>query len=205
MRNFGGHFMQSTIWHKLIKAGYIPLPAWLLLSTVAGFLATDYNPIASHVSVMTLKDDTAHIIANMAALSSGIALVLFGAGIWGVSQRTFSVGAFGWILFGISMIANGIWPMGGPMHGLYIIGIFSILAPALSLLDIQDDEMRTRLHSLTAFVSFAGILYLWLLLNGFDPEGYSGLTQRIFGSINYLWPLVFAAQFSKLKPQAQAT
>ena len=189
---------------QLIKAGYIPLPAWLVFSTVAGLFAADYNPISSHVSVMTLDDGIAHTLANVAALLSGTALILFGTGIWLVSKRFFSAGAVCWIAFGISMLANGIWPMGGPMHGLYVIGIFSVLAPALSLLDIGQTSLQRRLHTITVVCSLAGVFYLWILLNGFDPEGYSGLTQRIFGSINYLWPFIFTIQFFK-DAQSQKT
>ncbi len=183
----------------LVKAGIIPLPAWLLLATIAGFFATDYSAIASHVSVMTLEDGAAHQIANLAAWIAGLSLIAFGVGIWTISGRTLSVGGLCWIIFGVSMVANGIWPMGGPMHGLYIIGIFNIIAPALSLLDVRDERLREKLYGLTAFVSFMGVIYLWLMLNGFDPEGYSGLTQRFFGSINFLWPLVFVLQHSRLK------
>ncbi|UTW56050.1 DUF998 domain-containing protein [Kordiimonas sp. SCSIO 12610] len=181
----------------LIKAGYCILPIWLGLATIAGFFAEGYDPIASHVSVMTLSPGTAHMIANLAALGAGTALIMFGIGIWQLSGRALSVGALGWVIFGVSMLANGIWPMGGPMHGLYIIGIFNIIAPALSLLEIRDGDMRKRMLNITAFVSFSSILYLWIALNGFDPDGYQGLTQRLFGSINYLWPLVFAHQYFK--------
>ena len=189
--------MTSKLGSRLISLGYVPLPAWLLLSTIAGFLAADYNPIASHVSVMTLQDGVAHTIANVAALIAGGAIVLFGIGTWIISKRIFSAGAFCWLLFGISMLANGIWPMGGPMHGLYIIGIFNLIAPALTTLDVQDTDLQKRLHGITAFCSLAAVFYLWILLNGFDPEGYSGLTQRLFGSIGYFWLLVFAMQFAK--------
>jgi len=181
----------------LLKAGYIPLPAWLIITTLAGFLATDYNPITSHVSVMTLQDSPAHMLANIAALLTGIALIAFGAGIWVHSRRTVSVGALGWLLFGVAMITNGIWPMGSPMHGFYIIGIFNIIAPAMTLLDIRDEELRERMHMATAFVSLSAMTYLWLALTGFEPDGYSGLFQRVFGSINYFWPLAFAWVYSK--------
>ena len=191
--------MSEALQDKLVRTGFVPLPGWLLISTLAGFFATDYNPIASHVSVMTLEDSLAHTIANIAALTAGIALILFGTGVWLASRRRFAAGAFCWILFGVSMIANGIWPMGGPMHGLYIIGIFSIIAPALTVLDVERPELQRRLYAITAFCSLAGVLYLWIMLNGFDPDGYSGLTQRIFGSISYLWPLVFAVVFLKTK------
>lgn len=178
----------------LLRAGYVPLPAWIIFVTLAGFFATDYSPIASHASVMTLQDGPAHWIVNLAAQISGATLILFGIGLWLYSKRVFSGGAVCWILFGVSMIANGIWPMGSPMHGLYILGIVNIIAPALSLLDVENQTLRRRLHGVTVFVSLMSVLYIWILLNGFDPEGYSGLTQRVFGTVNFLWPLVFAWQ-----------
>lgn len=190
--------MAEKFSSKVIRAGYIPLPAWLIITTIAGLIANDYSPIVSHVSVMTLQDNFAHLLANIAALVSGTAIILFGIGLWRHSNRIFSGGAFCWILFGVSMIANGIWPMGGPMHGLYIIGIFNILAPALAMMDVRDPVLRDRLYGITVFVSLSSVLYLWILLNGFDPDGYSGLTQRVFGSINFLWPFVFALNLSRV-------
>lgn len=191
--------MQNNLTTKLIKAGFLPLPVWLILVTIAGFIAVDYNPIASHASVMTLQEGNAHLLLNIAAITIGLSFIVFAIGIWALSKRKFSAGAFCWVLFGISMIANGIWPMGGPMHGLYIIGIANIIAPALSLLDIQDDTLRNELYSVTVFVSICSLFYMWILLNGFDPEGYTGLTQRIFASITYLWPMVFTIKYLKIK------
>jgi len=188
----------------LLKAGYLPLPTWLIISTIAGFLAENYSPIASHVSVMTLQDGPAHLLVNIAAQITGIALIAFGIGIWAHSRRLISVGALGWILFGIAMVTNGIWPMGSPMHGFYIIGVFNIIAPAMTLLDIRNEALREKLHTVTAFVSLSGMLYLWLLLTGFEPEGYSGLFQRVFGSINYLWPLAFAWIYFKTDTEVPA-
>ncbi len=183
----------------LINSGFIPLPAWFLFVTIAGFFAVDYSPIASHASVMTLQDNLSYPIVSTGAILTGITLILFGVGIWRVSKLTVSGGGLCWIIFGISMIANGVWPMGSPMHGLYIIGIANILAPALSLLDIRDEALRQRLYGTTTFVSLASVFYIWILLNGFDPEGYQGLTQRLFASIGYLWPFIFAYRYLKQK------
>jgi hypothetical protein len=191
--------MQPRTKSILVKAGVIPLPIWLLLVTLAGFFVADYSSIASHASVMTLEDGAAHLIVNLAAWISGAALIAFGVGVWSVSGRSFSGGGLCWIIFGIAMIANGTWPMGSPLHGLYVIGIFNMIAPALSLLDVRGDRLHEKLHGVTVFASIAGVAYLWLMLTGFDPEGYAGLTQRIFGSINFSWPLIFAIQYQRTK------
>jgi hypothetical protein len=44
----------------------------------------------------------------------------------------------------------------------------------------------------TAVVSIASIAYLWLNVVGADPDGFRGLTQRLFSSINSLWPFLVA-------------
>jgi len=164
---------------------------------IAGFFAVDYSPISSHASVMTLQDNLSHPIVSTGALLTGVSLIVFGIAIWRASKLSISGGAICWVLFGIAMIANGIWPMGSPMHGLYIIGIANILAPALTLLDIRNESLRQKLYGVTTFISLASLFYVWILLNGFDPDGFQGLTQRLFASIGYLWPFVFAYHYSK--------
>lgn len=183
---------------SLIRAGLIPLPAWLFFVTLAGFFAADYSPIASHASMMTLLEGPALYLTNTAAWVSGVALLLFGLGVWIFSGRIFAAGAFCWMVFGVAMCANGTWPTGSPLHGLYAIGIFNILSPALSLLDVRNETLQKKLYPITVFCSLMAVFYLWILLTGLDPEGYAGLTQRVFGTINFLWPLVFAWQFGKL-------
>jgi hypothetical protein len=45
---------------------------------------------------------------------------------------------------------------------------------------------------ITAFVSVAGVIYLWMNLIGVDPQHLHRLTQRVFSSINSLWPALMA-------------
>lgn len=187
----------NSITKNLLKAGFLPLPIWLGVTTLAGFLVANYSPIESHVSVIQLQDGVSHTLVNIAALISGASLIAFSIGVWRLSGRMISAGALSMMAFGVAMIGNGIWPMGDPMHGVYVIGIFNIISPALCLMDIRDDALRQRLHAVTAIVSVSAMVYLWLNLTGFEPEGLSGLTQRIFGSINFSWPLLFAYQALK--------
>ena len=82
--------------------------------------------------------------------------------------------------------------LGGPMHGLYGIGLISVLAPALSLIELQMPGDTRAMYLITVFVSLSTFLYIWLNLAGFDPAHTKGLTQRVFSSINSLWPAVTA-------------
>ncbi|CAO3301593.1 hypothetical protein LMG26824_04019 [Stenotrophomonas maltophilia] len=90
------------------------------------------------------------------------------------------------------MLTNGLWPMGHPMHGFYTIGIANIIAPAMSHIELSAWSANRRAYAVTAMVSIAGIVYLWLNVVGADPEGFRGLTQRLFSSINSLWPFLVA-------------
>jgi hypothetical protein len=54
-------------------------------------------------------------------------------------------------------------------------------------------------------VSVAGIVYLWLNVVGADPEGYRGLTQRVFSSINSLWPFLVALYLVRRGASAMQT
>jgi hypothetical protein len=176
----------------LLAAGFIPLPWFLLWSTIAGLLALSYSAMSQHASELTLQPGAPHMLLNLAAVGSGAAFVVFAIGLWLESNRGFAFGAFCWILFGIAMVSNGLWPMGSPLHGLYALGVFNLIAPALSLLESERLRDNKFAFGVTALVSVCGVIYLWLNLVGIDPQNLRGLTQRIFSSINSLWPAAMA-------------
>ncbi|MBS9727030.1 hypothetical protein, partial [Stutzerimonas stutzeri] len=74
----------------------------------------------------------------------------------------------------------------------YTIGIANIIAPAMSHIELSAWSANRRAYAVTALVSIASVVYLWLNVVGADPEGYRGLTQRVFSSINSLWPFLVA-------------
>jgi hypothetical protein len=177
---------------SLLVAGLIPLPWFLLWSTIAGTLAPGYSAISQHASEFTLVSGLPRTLLNLAAIGSGGAFIAFAIGLWLESGRRLAIGAFCWLLFGAAMVSNGIWPMGTPLHGLYALGVANLIAPALSLLELEKLRDSKLAFYATAWVSVCGIVYLWMNLVGVDPQHLRGLTQRIFSSINSLWPAVIA-------------
>ncbi|WP_401730148.1 DUF998 domain-containing protein [Stenotrophomonas muris] len=191
----------------LLSAGLLPLPWFLFWTSVAALFAPGYNPLAQHASELLQAPTLASICARIAAIGSGVSFVAFAIGIWRESGRRIAVGAICWLVFGISMLTNGLWPMGHPMHGFYTIGIANIIAPAMSHIELSAWSANRRAYAVTALVSIASIVYLWLNVVGVDPEGYRGLTQRVFSSINSLWPFLVGLYLlrrdsSALKAQA---
>jgi hypothetical protein len=186
--------MHVAVKYTLI-AGLVPLPWFLVWTTIGGMLLPDYSAISQHGSELLAAGGGPALCLKVAAIGSGTAFIAFGAALWERSSHKIAVGAIAWILFGLSMISNGIWPMGSPLHGLYAVGIANLVAPALTHIEVAHLLPSRRYYALTALVSAAGAFYLWLNLTGNDPTAFRGLTQRIFSSINSLWPFVVSLGF----------
>lgn len=185
-------------WTRIaVRAGYVPLIWFIGFLTVAGFVTAGYSPIASHASELSLVTGSGMVLFKIAVIGSGTAYVLFAAGLWRRTNLLISWGAVSWMAFGISMISNGLWPMGNPLHGLYALGLLSLVAPALSAIETPALRQDRITRAVTAFCSLCGVLYLWMNLTGHDPEIMRGLTQRVFSSINSLWPFVAAWRLSR--------
>ena len=184
----------------LLKAGFIPLVWFLLWSALGAAFAPGYDSIRQQVSELALRGGLPELFEQIGGLGVGLAFVLFAIGLWMASDRKLAIGALAWLVFGVAMMSNGIWRMGSPLHGLYTIGVINLIAPALSCLDSAALRNHRMAYAVTAFVSIAGVVYLWLNLLGLDPQDFKGLTQRVFSSINSLWP--FAAALLLLRGDA---
>ncbi len=176
----------------LLAAGLLPLPWFLIWTSIAGAIVPGYSAISQHASELTLLPGAPHVLVDIAAIGCGVAFIAFAIGMWLESGRAVAFGALMWSLWGLSMVSNGVWVMGSPLHGLYAIGLATLIAPALSMLEtrrLRDDKLA---YAVTVFVSIGGVVYFWMRLVGADAPSVRGLTQRIFASINSLWPATMA-------------
>lgn len=172
---------------RMLMSGLIGLPLFLIGVGIAGLFAPDYRWISGHGSELSLVPGLASMLFKVTVIPWGLSFIVFGLGLLKLGKG-WSIGALCWILFGIAMCSNGIWPMGNPMHGLYALPLVSLIAPALCLAEIDQLRSIKGMWLVTVIVSIAGIFYLWLNLMGLDPQAYRGLTQRVFSSINSFWP-----------------
>lgn len=184
--------IDTSTTRTLISAGFLPLPWFMIWVTIGGMFMPGYSWISQHASEMTLVPGTANVLLKIGAVGTGVLYILFALGLWRYSDRKVSWGSICWAVFGFSMLSNGIWNMGDPRHGFYAIGIVNIIAPTLALAENRKLADNQIVYLATVAVSLSAILYLWLIMTGHDPEGYRGLSQRIFSSINSSWPLVVA-------------
>ncbi len=83
------------------------------------------------------------------------------------------------------MISNGVFVMGSPLHGLYGLGFFMVLVPAFFATEVAP--ANSTLRSLSMFAALTIMLYLWLMISGFDPQAFRGLTQRVATLLIFGW------------------
>ncbi len=167
----------------LVKQAFaIPLGAMLLPILVAFFLP-GYSSVSQHISEVALLDHPVALIQRGAALVAGVSIALFGAGLFLAKGSKYT--ALAAVFFGASMISNGVFVMGSPLHGLYGLGFFMVLVPAFFAAEIAPTGSSLRNFSL--LVSLIIMLYLWLMLSGFDPRAFRGLTQRIATLVIFGW------------------
>jgi hypothetical membrane protein len=189
-----GHCMathQDQLTRRLLLAGMIPLPLFLIGMGIAGLFAPGYSWMAQHASELSIVPGLPQTLFKLFAILWGLAFIAFGIGLMRLTGAQ-SMGAVCWMLFGVAMCSNGIWPMGSPMHGLYAVPLVSLIAPALSLAESERLRAMKGMWFVTVIVSLCAIFYLWLNLLRFDPQNYRGLTQRLFSSINSFWPAFVA-------------
>jgi hypothetical membrane protein len=158
------------------QAVYIPLGAMLALIAFA-FTVPGYHSLSQHLSELGLLPGLQAKAVQAGPVASGSAIILFSLALLAQGRR-FALTALTSTLFGVSMVSNGVFTTGSPLHGLYGIGIFSILTPLLFLAELGP-QASTRMAWFARASSLLGMAYLWLMMSGFDPEPYRGLTQRL--------------------------
>ncbi len=186
--------MQSGIdqlTRRLLLAGCIPLPLFLIGVSIAGLLAPGYQWMAQHGSELSIVPSWPQLLFKLTVIPWGLSFIAFGLGLMRLTGPR-SLGAICWMLFGVAMCSNGLWPMGSPMHGLYALPLVSLIAPAMALAESERLRAMRGLWAVTAIVSLCGLFYLWLNLLGMDPQSHRGLTQRLFSSITSFWPAFVA-------------
>ncbi|QKW57297.1 DUF998 domain-containing protein [Stenotrophomonas sp. NA06056] len=158
------------------QAVYLPLGAMLALIAFA-FSVPGYHPLSQHLSELGLMPGLPAKAVQVGPMVSGLAIILFSLALLAHGRR-FALTVLTSSLFGVSMVSNGVFTTGSPLHGLYGIGIFSILTPLPFLAELGP-QASTRVAWFARASSLLGMAYLWLMMSGFDPEPYRGLTQRL--------------------------
>lgn len=171
----------------LKQALFVPLVAMLVPIPIA-FFVPGYSSITQHISDVALLDGPIALIQRCAVLVAGASILLFGVGVFRLQQQRMGLTSVVAVLAGIGLASNGVWVETSPLHGLYGLGGISMsIVPACFAAEIQQTKTNLPLRQASLLVFAAGMAYLWLMMSGFDPVAYRGLTQRLFTVVYFGW------------------
>ena len=164
---------------------------------VSGILIDGYNFIQQHASEITLTDNSlAKTILNSGAVFTGLSCVIMALGIV-LNLKKHYLSSFLLAVFGVSMISNGMYPMGTAMHGLYGAGLTLMILPFIACYELKNEKVSKLFFRVSLIFGSVIFVYLWSMLVGLDPANYKGLTQRIASMFIFGWIAYFAFELTK--------
>ncbi len=165
---------------------------------ISGALVEGYDLIKQHASEITITDfETAKAILNSGAILTGLSCIILALGI-AINFKKFYISCVLLVLFGISMVSNGLYPMGTAMHGFYGMGLALMILPFIACYEMKNEKMSPLFFKVTLISGFIIFVYFWSMLVGLDPANYRGLTQRIASVFIFGWMAYFAFELNKM-------
>ncbi|QWT20131.1 DUF998 domain-containing protein [Bacillus sp. NP157] len=167
----------------LLLRAAIALPlVGMLIPMLIGFFVPGYSSISQHMSELELLSPSISMACRVGAIVAGLSIVGFAIALLVQHGARYRFTALASAIFGISMVSNGVFTMGSPLHGLYAIGLTVILCPAFFAA-----ERRAGTDTVSLVVAFLVLVYMWALMTGLDPAATRGLTQRLITVPMFAW------------------
>ena len=187
--------------HPLLQqARYLPLAA-MLVPVAASWFVPGYSSVSQHMSELELLGGPVAAITRAAAIVSGASILLFGLGLLGYSRR-YAFTALASAVFGLSMVSNGVFVMGSPLHGLFGVGLVAVLGPAYFVAESHGIDLPPRARAWLLAAALLTLGYMWLMFSGLDPSPYRGLTQRLAVLVMFGWYWLASGVLLRHRPAA---
>ena len=170
----------------LKQAMFFPLGAMVALMLVA-LTVHGYSSASQQMSELGLLAGYPAVLEAVLAIIVGVSIIVFGLGLIGHPYGRFAFTAGTSIVFGVSMLSNGIFHMGSPLHRMYAIGFAVILTPVLFVAELHASLQTQTLRTISKWVAVITLFYFWATITRLDPNGFQGLTQRIAVIIMFGW------------------
>lgn len=165
---------------RLISQSWIAALAMIVMVALSLFDPL-HDPLTQPMSELASGSPWAAIAVRVLPAITGLSIIAFGLGCFG--RGSVWSGVTGTLL-GAGMLANGIFPTGNPLHGLYGLAVFSVLVPVFYA---SEAPVTPAVRQLSFAASFLALLYMWGMLTGLEPEAFRGVTQRVFSLIAFGW------------------
>lgn len=163
------------------QAIYVPI-VYFGTVILAGFFAENYSHFGQHASELAINENVlAGTIFNIGIFVTGISMILYGAGLIMKFGKSFSITAFLIAIFGVTFLFGAIYAIGSPWHGLYGIGLSTMMLPFAFLYESNKIELSNLAKNISIITAVVLFFYFWAMVARLDPMELRGLTQRIFG------------------------
>ncbi|WP_298913329.1 DUF998 domain-containing protein [uncultured Algimonas sp.] len=176
----------------MIRQGWIAA-VMMLVPIIFSLLDADHNSLTQHMSEYEATDGLLPTISRYSTVVTGLSVSLFAIGcLFGTGRFRFSWTFVAALVFGLAMLSNGVFTTGTPMHGLHGLAVFLVLVPTFYAAEFGTGSTFPAFVGYSLLTSLIGLLYIWALIFGFDPEAWRGLTQRLASLVTFLWFAVAA-------------
>ena len=163
----------------LLKLSVIFPPLGMLVPVIWSLFVPGYSSIGQQMSELEMVHGAVAAGTRIGALIAGLSIVAFGLALLLRNPLRMPFTAAFALLFGVSMMSNGVFIMGSSLHGLYGIGLSVALTPALFAAEFPRSAEAEGPDRISLLASVVCLFYMWLLLTGLDPSATKGLTQRL--------------------------
>ena len=182
----------------LIKQAYLQPLVYFTFNVLAGAQIKGYSHIRQHFSEISLTDNsTAKMLLTISAIWVVISCILLAIGLLIKWKKKILLSSLAISLFDASMISGGLYPMGHSMHSLYGLDIVITLVPFLFSYELKGIIHERRFFTISIFAGLYIFFHIWMMITQLDPQGYHGLTQRLFALIAFGWIAYLAYSVSR--------
>ncbi len=169
----------------LKQAMVLPLGA-LLVPMVWGLFAPGYSSLHQQQSELQLLQHPVALAMRIFPVITGVSVLGFAIAVLRQS-RPMPFTALTASIVAASMVANGLFVAGNPLHGLYGLTIFTVLVPACFSAELRGSWGGDRRQTPSLIVAIATLLYMWLMVSGLHPPAFRGLSQRLALVVIFGW------------------
>jgi len=170
----------------LVKQAHI---IWIasIVNIGIGVIIPDFDFVAKSISYVALEAPIYAYTHRIADIVIGLSMCGFSFAMQNLSQNRFSTAMLATSLFGISMISAGIWTLETPLHLLYNLSIFMVIAPMAFALEFKNIIKSRAFESFSVAVTVLHVFMFWLIYAGFIPQEINGLVQRVWAIPTMAW------------------
>tara|TARA_Y100000780_G_scaffold99524_1_gene90496 strand:+ start:2673 stop:3275 length:603 start_codon:yes stop_codon:yes gene_type:complete len=175
----------SFFVRALVKQAHL---IWIasIINIGLGFVIPGFDVFAKSISHVALEAPVFAYTHRVGDIVIGISMCLFALGIQLTTPSRVSFSMASVLLLGLSMISAGVWTLETPLHLLYNLSIFMIIAPLAYSLEFKN-IIKSPSFELFSAASFLHVFMFWLIYAGFIPSEINGLVQRVWAIPTMGW------------------